>query len=102
VEGLDPQSVFRPGDGALDLPLQEPPRWAGNPMPPNEGDRGHPGALRLPAVHVLLRREGWPVNSKRVYRLYREMGPAIAQQNAQTQGQGQAARRPPPSQKLFG
>jgi putative transposase len=23
---------------------------------------------------VLLRREGWPVNSKRVYRLYREMG----------------------------
>ena len=25
-------------------------------------------------VHVLLRREGWPVNAKRVYRLYREMG----------------------------
>ena len=25
-------------------------------------------------IHVLLRREGWPVNSKRVYRLYREMG----------------------------
>ncbi len=25
-------------------------------------------------VHVLLRREGWPVNVKRVYRLYREMG----------------------------
>ncbi len=22
-------------------------------------------------VHVLLRREGWPVNAKRVYRLYR-------------------------------
>jgi putative transposase len=25
-------------------------------------------------IHVLLRREGWPVNAKRVYRLYRETG----------------------------
>jgi putative transposase len=25
-------------------------------------------------VHVLLRREGWPVNAKRIYRLYKEMG----------------------------
>lgn len=25
-------------------------------------------------IHVLLRREGWPVNAKRVYRLYHEMG----------------------------
>tara|TARA_R110002096_G_scaffold409574_1_gene608984 strand:- start:6089 stop:6466 length:378 start_codon:yes stop_codon:yes gene_type:complete len=25
-------------------------------------------------VHVLLRREGWPVNTKRVYRLYKELG----------------------------
>lgn len=25
-------------------------------------------------VHVLLRREGWQVNDKRVYRLYKEMG----------------------------
>ncbi len=25
-------------------------------------------------IHVLLRREGWRVNAKRVYRLYREMG----------------------------
>ena len=29
------------------------------------------GYLRL---HVLLRREGWPINRKRVYRLYREEG----------------------------
>jgi putative transposase len=27
-----------------------------------------------PAIHTLLRREGWPVNRKRVYRLYREEG----------------------------
>jgi DNA-binding Lrp family transcriptional regulator len=25
-------------------------------------------------IHVLLRREGWRVNAKRVYRLYRELG----------------------------
>jgi putative transposase len=25
-------------------------------------------------VHVLLRREGWSVNAKRIYRLYKEMG----------------------------
>lgn len=25
-------------------------------------------------IHVLLRREGWQVNAKRVWRLYREMG----------------------------
>ena len=28
-------------------------------------------------LHVLLRREGWPVNHKRTYRLYREEGLAI-------------------------
>lgn len=25
-------------------------------------------------IHVLLRREGWPVNAKRIYRLYKELG----------------------------
>jgi putative transposase len=25
-------------------------------------------------VHVLLRRDGWPVNVKRVYRVYRDLG----------------------------
>jgi len=25
-------------------------------------------------VHVLLRREGWHVNAKKVYRMYRELG----------------------------
>ena len=28
-------------------------------------------------IHILLRREGWPVNIKRVARLYREAGLAI-------------------------
>ena len=28
-------------------------------------------------IHVLLRREGWPVNRKRTYRLYREAGLAV-------------------------
>jgi putative transposase len=25
-------------------------------------------------IHVLLKREGWQVNAKRIYRLYKEMG----------------------------
>jgi len=25
-------------------------------------------------IHILLRREGWPVNHKKVHRLYREAG----------------------------
>ena len=25
-------------------------------------------------IHVLLRREGWDVNAKRIYRLYKEIG----------------------------
>jgi putative transposase len=28
-------------------------------------------------LHVLLRREGWPVNAKRIWRLYREEGLSI-------------------------
>lgn len=42
-------------------------------------------------VHVLLQRDGWAINVKRVYRLYREL-PAIAQQNAEASCEGQATR----------
>ena len=35
-------------------------------------------------IYVLLRREGWAVNRKRVYRLYREAGPCGAAAQAQT------------------
>src|SRR5262245_52248415 len=45
-------------------------------------------------IHVLLRREGWPVNSKRIYRLYRGDRAAIAQQNTQASGQGETPKRP--------
>jgi putative transposase len=41
-------------------------------------------------VHVLLRREGWRLNHKKTYRVYRELGPAAAQQDAQAPGQGEA------------
>jgi len=30
-------------------------------------------------IHVLLRREGWDVNAKRVYRLYKELGLQLRQ-----------------------
>jgi len=43
-------------------------------------------------IHVLLRREGWPVNAKRVYRLYRELGLQLRNKTPKP-GQGEAAKR---------
>ena len=43
-------------------------------------------------IHVLLRREGWRINPKRVYRLYREMGLQLRNKTPEAQGQGKAAR----------
>jgi putative transposase len=64
--------MFGVGDGVVDLPT----RRAGqaslcNRMQEIAAKRVRYGYRR---VHVLLRREGWPLNAKRVYRLYREMG----------------------------
>jgi putative transposase len=44
-------------------------------------------------IHVLLRREGWRINPKRVYRLYREMGLQLRNKTPKPQGQGKTARR---------
>ncbi len=41
-------------------------------------------------IHVLLRREGWKVNAKRVYRLYREEGPLAARQAREETGERSA------------
>ena len=30
--------------------------------------------MTLTRIHILLRREGWDVNAKRIYRLFKEMG----------------------------
>jgi len=45
-------------------------------------------------IQVLLRREGWAVNTKRVYRLYREMGLQLRNKTPKAAGQGEAAREP--------
>jgi putative transposase len=45
-------------------------------------------------IHVLLRREGWRVNPKRVYRLYREMGLQLRNKTPKRPDQGEAARGP--------
>ena len=43
-------------------------------------------------IHVLLRREGWNVNPKRIYRLYTELGLQLRNKTyPQAQGQGQTA-----------
>jgi hypothetical protein len=53
----------------------------------DQGGRGDPRALWLSA----LRRDGWRVNAKRVYRLYREMDLQLRRKT----GEGQAAGGPP-------
>jgi hypothetical protein len=49
-------------------------RSAGGTAHPFAGSGGQPGSVRISALTVQLRREGWRVNTKRVYRLYREEG----------------------------
>ncbi len=43
-------------------------------------------------IHVLLRREGWDVNPKRVCRLYREMGLQLRNKTPKRRGEGEAQR----------
>ncbi len=44
-------------------------------------------------IHVLLRREGWVVNAKRIYRLYREMGSVAYVERPGLQGMRRVNRR---------
>ena len=39
-------------------------------------------------IHVLLRREGWLINDKRVHRLYREMGLQLRHKSPKRRGEG--------------
>jgi putative transposase len=46
---------------------------------------------------VLLRREGWPVNHKRVYRLYREEGLKLRRRRRRARAQVDRVPLPPPT-----
>jgi len=46
-------------------------------------------------VHILLRREGWRVNRKRVYRLYREEGLSLLQPRPRRHRTARQRSRPP-------
>ncbi len=48
-------------------------------------------------IHVLLRREGWPVNRKRTYRLYREAGLAVRRRKRKRIGLFERKPLPKPS-----
>ncbi len=51
-------------------------------------------SLGYKRLHVLLRREGWPVNVKRVHRLYREEGLALRRRPPERRGRVVGARAP--------
>lgn len=48
-------------------------------------------------IHVLLRREGWSVNHKRTYRLYREQGLMVRKRKRKRIGIAERLVRPAPS-----
>jgi putative transposase len=48
-------------------------------------------------IHVLLRREGWPVNRKRTYRLYRDAGLAVRRRKRKRIGLFERKPLPKPS-----
>jgi putative transposase len=48
-------------------------------------------------IHVLLRREGWDVNRKKIYRLYREMGLAVRRRKRKRIGPFERVPLPKPS-----
>ena len=56
------------------LPLLEQTGWAGLPEDEDQRDSWYADALRYRRIHVLLKREGWKVNHKLVYRPYKEEG----------------------------
>lgn len=49
-------------------------------------------------IHVLLRREGWPVNIKRVYRLYREEGLSLRYKRSKKRVSAPRVTPPPAKQ----
>jgi len=58
----------------IDLLLPLPSSRAGSVDRTDQGDRGDPRALWLSAHSRAAAPDGWRVNAKRVYRLYRDMG----------------------------
>jgi hypothetical protein len=59
---------------ALECPLHRSPAAADGLTTALPRDSGVPLHYGYRRMHVLLRREGWMVNHKRVYRLYRDEG----------------------------
>ncbi len=88
--------------GAGRAPLGHPLPQPRPPQTPLRTRPREPAATHVsdgyPRLHVLLRREGWGVNEKRVYRLYREEGPVLGRRRPKRR-RGAAARelRPVPT-----
>jgi hypothetical protein len=88
------RSVGLPGapDGDVDLPLQRQTSRAGRADQADQRDRGDPRKDGYRRVHVLLRREGWGVNAKRIYRLYKELGLQLRNKTPKRRVKAPAAR----------
>jgi putative transposase len=61
-----------------------------------QGHRRDAGAIRMAPVDVLLQRDGWAINVKRVYRLYEELSLQLRHKTPKRRVVRQAARGPNP------
>ena len=81
LAGIDPRvyrrQLVRPEDGELRKHLRE-----------LSGERRRFGYRRL---HILLRREGWALNWKKLYRLYREEGLTVRKRGGRKRALGTRA-----------
>jgi hypothetical protein len=71
---LDPPCLRGDPARSQELPIQVPSIRPGCSKTAYQGDLPTRVRFGYRRVHVLLRREGWAVNAKRIYRLYKEMG----------------------------
>jgi hypothetical protein len=74
MAGQHQAGLQRTSGRTVELPLSRQPRRSGQLEEPDPRDRRDARALRLPTDSCVARREGWDVNGKRVYRLYKELG----------------------------
>src|SRR3954447_23848844 len=74
LEGFDQAGLFDPSHRSRTLRLQVQTRRPGRSQRSDQGHLRDPGAIRISRVHLLLQRDGWAINVKRDYRLYRELG----------------------------
>lgn len=97
---VDPQSLRGSRVRSFDLPLQISSLRSGCSRTTDQGDLPYPRPLRLSPHSRRSSARGLASRSEQDTARLSQIGPAIAQQNTQAPGQGQAPRRPQARDKI--